>query len=87
MTKPLDKSPNLCYTNNVERDKSPRQEREETTMKNTENKITMTNDQFKFLLNHLYELAKDRGLTDEEILHELADKMEEMVAQGYRVEG
>jgi len=56
-------------------------------MKNTENKITMTNDQFKFLLNHLYELAKERGLTDEEILHELADKMEEMVAQGYRVEG
>jgi hypothetical protein len=56
-------------------------------MKNTENKIIMTNDQFRFLLNHLCELAKDRGLTDEEILHELVDKMEEMVAQGYRVEG
>lgn len=56
-------------------------------MKNAENKIIMTNDQFKFLLNHLYELAKERGLTDAEILHELADKMEEMVAQGYRVEG
>lgn len=83
----VDRWPHSCYNDNVERDKSPRQEREETTMKNTENKVTMTNDQFKFLLNHLYELAKDRGLTDEEILHELADKMEEMVAQGYRVEG
>ena len=85
--KGVDKLREVCYTNNVERDKSPRREREETTMKNTENKITMTNEQFRFLLNHLYELAKDRGLTDAEILHELADKMEEMVAQGYRVEG
>lgn len=56
-------------------------------MKNTENKITMTNEQFKFLLNHLCELAKERGLTDAEVLHELADRMEEMAAQGYKVEG
>lgn len=56
-------------------------------MTNANNKLTMTNEQFKFLLNHLYELAKERGLSDEEILHELADKMEEMVAKGYRVEG